>query len=96
MFERATVRENTPASRRALNERMCALQWPALAEYHLVCECGEARCAKAMRMHPSEYEALRLEPTVFAVIPGHERAGRDELLLRTDGFVVVRISKRAT
>ena len=42
-----------------------------------------------MSAGPEEYEALRSDETQFAVLPGHERAGEDEVLVRTDRFVVV-------
>jgi hypothetical protein len=47
-----------------------------------------------LRMQPWEYEALRSDVTLFAVLPGHERAGGVELLVRTDRFVIVRMRAR--
>jgi hypothetical protein len=41
-------------------------------------------------MQPGEYEALRSDALLFAVLPGHERPGSQQLLIRTDRFVVVR------
>ena len=41
-------------------------------ELDLVCECGDADCAERIRMSASEYEALRRDPALFAVVPGHE------------------------
>jgi hypothetical protein len=37
-----------------------------------VCECSDEGCVQVMRMTSVEYEALRAEPTQFAVLPGHE------------------------
>lgn len=74
---------------RALNERIRELQGPSLAEYDLVCECGDEDCTRVMRMQPAEYEAARSDPVQFAVVPGHEhRFGK--VLRRTERYVVVR------
>lgn len=74
---------------RALNERIRALQGPSLAEYDLVCECGDEDCTRVMRMKPGEYEAARSDLLQFAVVPGHEhRLGT--VLRRTDRYIVVR------
>lgn len=59
----------------------------------LVCECGYASCTNQIRMTASEYEAVRRDPTLFVIYPGHEAAGVEEVVDKRDGYHVVR--KRA-
>lgn len=56
----------------------------------LICECGDVSCAKQIRMTGGEYEALREEPTHFAVYPGHEIRDVEDIVDRRDGYDVVR------
>jgi hypothetical protein len=36
------------------------------------CECGRADCAEPIPMTVAEYEAIRAEPTHFAIVAGYE------------------------
>jgi hypothetical protein len=90
--EAQTAGDSTPEFFRAVNERIRELGWGYSGEYDLVCECDDIGCNRALRMRPDEYQALRSDPMQFAVRPGHERAGEDVVLRRSDRFVVV--SKR--
>lgn len=56
---------------RAVNDRIRELE-RAAGEHNFVCECSDEGCVQVMRMTSVEYEALRAEPTQFAVLPGHE------------------------
>jgi hypothetical protein len=55
----------------------------------LVCECGDAECVERISMTRQEYEALRSDPHLFAVHPGHEYPDAEELVERRKGYDVV-------
>jgi hypothetical protein len=74
---------------RAVNDRIVELGVPPSGVADLVCECGDERCVRVMRMDVADYVALRAEPTLRAVIPGHEKP-EQEVVRRSDGFVVLR------
>jgi hypothetical protein len=59
----------------------------------LVCECGDAHCTGRITMSVEEYERLRSDPRQFALVPGHEVPEIEEIVARTDAYVVAR--KRA-
>jgi hypothetical protein len=56
----------------------------------LICECGDVSCAQQIRMTSQEYEAIRAEPTFFAVYPGHEIDDVEEIVERREGYYVIR------
>ena len=56
----------------------------------LVCECGNASCVEQIRMTAAEYEAIRKDPTLFAIHPGHEIPEVEEVAERRTGYDVVR------
>jgi hypothetical protein len=56
----------------------------------LVCECGDASCTEQLRLTRSEYEALRADPLLFAVHPGHETPDVEDVVERHDNYDVVR------
>jgi hypothetical protein len=45
-----------------------------------------------MRMTQEEYDAMRAEPGVYAVVPGHEQRELEEVVGRTDHYVLIRMS----
>jgi hypothetical protein len=47
-------------------------------------------CASRLAMTHGAYEALRADPTTFAVIPGHERLEVEEVLHARETYNVVR------
>ena len=55
----------------------------------LVCECSDPDCTARVRVPRDEYERVRGEPTHFVVVPGHETAGRERIVLREPGYCVV-------
>jgi hypothetical protein len=55
----------------------------------LVCECGHSDCDKRLGVPPAEYERIRSDPTLFAVVPGHQLAGVERVVERGEGYVVV-------
>ena len=81
---------------RELNNAISRLRYSsAFNEY--VCECGLKTCLAVISLTVAEYEAIRREPGVFIVLPGHwskrhERVVREgkgfEIVERIDGVVV--------
>lgn len=81
---------------RQINERLEELQEPysvLVEEAAFICECGDTSCAAHITMSLREYEELRADPLLFAVIPGHEIPDVERIVERRDGYDVVR--KRA-
>jgi hypothetical protein len=58
-------------------------------EVDFTCECGSADCAEPIPMTVGEYEAIRAEPTHFAVAPGHERHEIESVIERYATYFVV-------
>jgi hypothetical protein len=53
------------------------------------CECGRAECAEPIPMTMAEYEAIRAEPTHFAVVPEHEQPEMEVVIERHPTYFVV-------
>jgi hypothetical protein len=76
---------------RQVNERVREVVAPVLtageaAEF--LCECGDEACIGAIRLDLEEYEAVRVSPYRFVVIPGHED-GIGEATVEAGGRYVV-------
>jgi hypothetical protein len=56
----------------------------------LVCECGDPNCVERISLSRSEYEALRADPTLFAVHAGHVQPEVEDLVDRRGEYDVVR------
>ena len=59
-----------------------------LTEY--LCECGNADCTDAIALLDEEYERVRSDPLLFAVMPGHEIPDVEEILDSNERFSLVR------
>ena len=68
-----------------LNDRFAVIGDPM----SVVCECGSAVCTERLELRAAEYEALRQDPTHFAVKPGHELPDVETVVERHEGYVVV-------
>ena len=55
-----------------------------------VCECGHAECVESVPMTVAEYEHVREDPLLFVMLPGHEILDAEDVLARTDRYLVVR------
>jgi hypothetical protein len=80
---------------RAVNERIVELAVPILSTAELIwliCECPNDECTQAMRMTQAEYDAMRAEPGLYAVVPGHEQREFEEVVGRTDHYVLIRMT----
>jgi hypothetical protein len=55
-----------------------------------VCECGNIDCALTVSLTLDEYQHARDDAMLFVVLPGHEIPDAEDVLARTDRYVVVR------
>ena len=74
---------------REINERLdeMSLPWSKTTDY--LCECSEMSCTKIVELTNDEYERVRSRPTVFVVAHGHERPEIENVVEKTEGFLVV-------
>jgi hypothetical protein len=78
---------------REVNERVEALNeaFNAVSDrVSIVCECDDTACVEHVSVRPDEYEAIRSDPTLFAVLPGHESPAVENVETRHGSFLVVR------
>jgi hypothetical protein len=54
-----------------------------------LCECGDGTCTAPILLTPTEYEAVRSEPTRFAIAPNHENPEIDSVLIEYERYTVV-------
>ena len=80
------------ATFRRVNEGMEAAQEPE-GMLAFFCECGRLGCNRLMELTRAEYEDIRANPRRFAVIDGHEIDEVEDVVGRTERFIVV--EKRA-
>ena len=95
MNERARRVGLNEAVFREVNERIQEISegFGTTAQLDLICECGNAECAERVSMKPRDYEGVRADPTLFAVVPGHTDESVEEVVRRQDDYEVVK--KRA-
>ncbi|HSC92336.1 MAG TPA: hypothetical protein VLB86_11835 [Gaiellaceae bacterium] len=62
----------------------------AAEELSIVCECGHIDCAEQISIPASEYERIRSESTLFAVVPGHVIPEVEHVVERHESHSVVR------
>ena len=55
-----------------------------------VCECGHDDCTASVRLTVEEYERVRSESVLFALLPGHEIEDVEDVVARTDRYIVAR------
>jgi hypothetical protein len=56
----------------------------------ILCECGSLGCDKQIVVPLAEYEHLRSDPTLFAVLAGHDIPDVELVVERREGYDVVR------
>jgi hypothetical protein len=54
-----------------------------------VCECGRLGCNRLIGLTREEYERLRSSPRRFAIVDGHEIPEVEDVVDRTDRYIVV-------
>jgi hypothetical protein len=75
---------------REVNERLEEVGESFGLDYlDLICECANIDCAERITVSVQEYEALRANPRLFAVVPGHETDDLEEIVERRDGYDVI-------
>ena len=77
---------------RQVNERVREVVGPLLTageEAEFLCECGDEACIEAIQLGLEEYEAVRVSPYRFVVIPGHEDGIGEGTVEANGRFVVV-------
>lgn len=89
----ATMRRigGNEAAFRKVNESLRAGRRLADAErlFPFRCECGVLGCNQLIELTVPEYEELRLDPTRFAIIEGHDIPGSEDVVERRGRYVVV-------
>jgi hypothetical protein len=68
---------------------LAASEPDAPEQWDFLCECGDANCVEHVRVSLAEYQEVRSEHNHFVLLPGHEQAGIESAVWRTDRFVVV-------
>ena len=54
-----------------------------------LCECGDEGCTDPISLTMAEYEAVRAEPTHFAVVSGHVVPDIEQVIASTNRYSVV-------
>lgn len=72
----------------ALNRNLVALE--ESEDMSIVCECGEIQCAQRLDVSLGEYERVRSDALLFLVVPGHEIPDVEDVVERSDAYLVVR------
>ena len=62
---------------------------PESEPLELICECGNIECAEQIRLDRSEYEHLRSDALLFAVVHGHELPDVEEIVEHHPAYDVV-------
>jgi hypothetical protein len=79
---------------REVNERIETLQHRfAVAErqpLNIVCECNRLSCAEQITVQVETYEAVRSDPALFLVRPGHEDDTVEDVVDTGGDYMVVR------
>ena len=58
-------------------------------QIRMICECGRDECERVIAITVAEYEQIRSDPIRFAVTRDHVVPDVEEVVDRTDRFVVV-------
>jgi hypothetical protein len=91
-YERQQRLGRNEAIFRDVNERLTDLNETLAAfteKMQIVCECGDGECIEQIPLSPEEYEALRAEPTQFAIVRGHDDAEVEVVVDSRNGYDIV-------
>jgi transcription initiation factor TFIID subunit TAF12 len=76
---------------REVNERVQEISEDrATLTTDFVCECGNTACTDTIPLRDEEYDHVRSDPLLFAVVPGHEILDVEEIVAENQRFNVVR------
>ena len=81
MDERSARLAENEAIFRAGNESIDKAVGGKLEKTPYLCECGEEQCYARVELSPAEYEAVRVHPSRFFVVPGHEDLTAGEVVV---------------
>jgi hypothetical protein len=73
---------------REVNERIEELR-PSELLMEFACECSNTGCTASLPLDTDEYEAVRLFPTHFIVMPGHELDEVERVVELNERYAVV-------
>lgn len=91
MSEREERVAQNEAATREMNERIEQAHADSPGDYfRIICECGNPGCARVIAISIPEYEALRSDARLFAVLHDHVRPDVEDVVRTTDRFTVVR------
>jgi hypothetical protein len=93
----ATTRKERIALNEAMfregNERMSAWEESQGASptesLRFLCECADPECREHVSLTMPEYEAVRVDPMHFAIVPGHERPDTERVLETHESYAVI-------
>ena len=93
MDERARRVGRNEALFREVNERLEGLHDAVddgSATDPYLCECGDPDCSEQIELTREEYERVRSDPALFAIVPGHEHSDVEQIVETNDRFDIVR------
>jgi hypothetical protein len=59
------------------------------SSFKILCECGDGGCAELIGVSLGEYEEIRSDATLFFVVPGHELAESERVVVTQGSYSVV-------
>jgi hypothetical protein len=62
---------------------------PAEDQFEVLCECEQLGCVQTIAVSKPEYEAARASDITFIVIPGHEAAEGERVVLEGTRYLLV-------
>jgi hypothetical protein len=76
---------------REVNERIKQVNvgLATVEQTDFLCECGDEACTQPISLTMAEYEAVRAEPTHFAVVQGHVVPDVEQVLATNERYAVV-------
>jgi hypothetical protein len=97
MHARAARQAKNEALHREVNERLAKLDkqagagWAGDGElFEFLCECGaENGCDARVKMTLADYERVRAQDDLFAVVPGHENSEIERVVDQGEGYIIV-------
>jgi len=76
---------------REVNERIEEVSGGAPGHrVEFLCECGSRECTEVIALTRGEYEGLRADSVLFAVLPGHEIPEVEIVVAENERFLTVR------
>jgi hypothetical protein len=79
---------------RQVNQRIALVnsQWVGSNDdtpLEVLCECGDITCVSRVKLTTGEYDAIRSNPVLFVMLPGHEDEALERVKRGAEGYVVV-------